>query len=513
MSSISTDADRYIGFAAMVVGMFMAILDVQIVASSLNDIQSGLSASPEEVSWVQTSYLIAEVIVIPLSALLTRILSTRILFALSSAGFTIASAMCSASWSIDSMIVFRCLQGFIGGAMIPVVFASAFTVFPASQRNVISVVIGLVATAAPTLGPTLGGWITYTSSWHWLFLINIVPGVFVTLIVCRFVKFDSPNLSLLKRFDIIGFALMATFLGCLQYIAEEGPRRSWLEDAHIRIGLISMVMAAIAFACWVYHRLDPVVELRAFQDRNFLLGCIFSFVIGIGLYGSVYLLPLFLGRVRAYSALDIGLVMMIAGVFQFLSAPVAGRLSGVMEPRLMLACGLVLFACGVYMQTSVSAEWGFWEFFLPLAVRGSALMFLFIPVNALALGTLPSSRVANASGLYNLMRNLGGAIGIALINTIMTNRHAVHWSHLAEEVRSTNLLVQRYLDASQSQLDPYLIEAASDGAMKQIAQIVEREAQVLTIADIQLLMSILFICTLLLLPLMKVGSSATAPAR
>src|SRR6202023_2842197 len=214
---------RVFAFLIMVFGMFMSILDIQVVSASLTDIQAGLSASSSEVSWVQTAYLIAEVIAIPLSGFLSRALGTRILFALSAAGFTLASIMCGTSSSIDSMIVWRALQGFIGGGMVPTVFASAYLIFQGPRQKFIAPVVGLIATLAPTIGPTVGGYLTDAFSWHWLFFINVVPGIAVTLATLALVDFDKPNLKLLEHFDWVGLLSMAGFLGAAEYVLEEGP--------------------------------------------------------------------------------------------------------------------------------------------------------------------------------------------------------------------------------------------------------------------------------------------------
>ena len=217
-------------FLFMVFGMFMAILDIQIVSSSLAEIQAGISASADEISWVQTSYLIAEVVMIPLSGMLSRILSTRILFTVSAIGFTAMSFMCAMSGSINEMIVWRALQGFVGGAMIPTVFAVTFTVFPADKRVIITPVIGLIATLAPTIGPTVGGYLTDLFSWHWLFLINVIPGIAVAIGAWLLIDFDKPDFKLAKTFDWAALALLAVFLGTLEYALEEGPAENWFES-------------------------------------------------------------------------------------------------------------------------------------------------------------------------------------------------------------------------------------------------------------------------------------------
>src|SRR5213082_3198656 len=235
MNPTAADAERIppkrlFAFLIMVFGMFMSILDIQVVSASLSEIQAGLSASATEVSWVQTSYLIAEVIAIPLSGFLSRALGTRLLFAISASGFTVASFLCGFASSIEQMIVWRAIQGFLGAGMIPTVFASAYTVFPRSKFYIVGPIIGLVATLAPTVGPTVGGFITDALSWHWLFFINIIPGVGITIGVLVLVDFDQPHFALLDRFDWWGLITMAAFLGTLEYVLEEGAQYEWLQD-------------------------------------------------------------------------------------------------------------------------------------------------------------------------------------------------------------------------------------------------------------------------------------------
>jgi DHA2 family multidrug resistance protein len=504
-------ARDWVGFMIMVFGMFMAILDIQIVSSSIAEIQAGLSASADEISWVQTSYLIAEVVMIPLTGILSRLFSTRVFFAVAAAGFTATSALCALAWDIDSMIVFRAFQGFLGGAMIPTVFATSFIVFPPEKRNFLSVLMGLVATMAPTLGPTLGGWLTQTFSWHWLFLANLLPGIAVSVGVWLLVDFDKADKSLLKDFDYLGLLLMAVFLGCMQYAIEEGPRNDWLEDEAIRNSAAVAVVFAVLFFWRAFAYRAPIVDLRGFADKNFALGCIYSFIIGIGLYGSTYLTPVFLGQVRGFNALQIGEIMFVTGVFQFMSAPIAGRIAGKLDLRIMLAFGLTMFGLGVWMQSHMSSEWGFWQFFVPQAVRGFALMFLFIPINAVALGTLPPQRLKNASGLYNLMRNLGGAIGLAGINTIINDRLALHWARLVEPLTAGNPNLQRFMDGAQGSIADSMGDNATLASAKLLARLVRQQAEVMTLADTQLVMAGIFFAALLAIPLL--AKPRTAPAK
>ena len=248
---------RIVAFIAMVFGMFMAILDIQIVSASLTDIQAGLAASADEISWVQTSYLVAEVIMIPLSGYLSRAFSTRYLFTLSAAGFTFMSVMCALSNSLPEMIVWRALQGFIGGAMIPSVFAAAFSIFPRDKQALVTPVIGLVATLAPTIGPTVGGVLTDQFSWHWLFLINVIPGIIVSIAAWSLIDFDRPNFALMRTFDWWGLLGMAVFLGAMEYVLEEGPTKNWFDEDIITIAALASAAGAALFFWRVFTAKNP----------------------------------------------------------------------------------------------------------------------------------------------------------------------------------------------------------------------------------------------------------------
>jgi DHA2 family multidrug resistance protein len=472
---------RLVAFLIMVFGMFMSILDIQIVSASLAEIQAGLSASASEVSWVQTSYLIAEVIAIPLSGFLSRALGTRNLFAISAAGFTFASFMCGFTASIEQMILWRAIQGFLGAGMIPTVFASAYTVFPRSKFHIVGPIIGLVATLAPTVGPTVGGYITDLMSWHWLFFINIVPGIGITVGVLLLVDFDEPHLELLNHFDWWGLGFMAGFLGSLEYVLEEGARNDWFNDTSIFIFAIVGAVSAVLFFWRVLTAREPIVDIRAFTNRNFALGCMFSFCVGIGLYGLTYLYPRYLAEVRGYSALMIGETMFISGVAMFCSAPLIGKLMAKVDMRLLIAIGLVLFAIGTWQMTWMTRDYDFYELLWPQIFRGVGMMMAMVPVNNIALGTLPPQRVKNASGLFNLTRNLGGALGLALLNTALDNRTDFHISRLHDKVTWANAKAVETLNMFAQKFQG--VGDASLMAMKQLNQIVHRQAVVMSFGD------------------------------
>ncbi len=504
------DPRRVVAFFAMVFGMFMAILDIQIVSASLAEIQAGLSAGSDEIAWVQTAYLIAEVIMIPLSGTLARIVSTRVLFATSAAGFTMASAMAATATNIDQMIIYRAIQGFIGGGMIPSVFAAAFTIFPASKRPIVSPLIGLVATLAPTIGPTVGGYLSHAFSWHWLFLINVIPGIIVTAVTWSLIDFDEPDFSLFKKFDWWGLASMGVFLGSMEYVLEEGNNKDWFSDEKIVIGTVAMVIGGIFFFYRALTRPFPVVDLKAFKDSNFTVGSIFSFIMGVGLYGLTYLYPLFLGRIRGYDALMIGETMFVSGLSMFLTAPIAGALSARMDPRIMMAMGFSGFAAGTWMMSHITADWDFYELILPQILRGCSLMICMVPINNLALGTLPPDRIRGASGLFNLTRNLGGAVGLAIINTELTSRSQEHFARLSEHITFGNREAVNWLNSVAGNYTSYGLDGP-EVALKKLNGMVTQQSWILSFIDIFTGLTVLFAALVLLVAFMK-KPKAAAPA-
>ncbi len=498
-----------LAFFAMIVGMFMAILDIQIVASSISIIGAGLSAGVDELSWIQTAYIIAEVIIIPLTGFLAKLLSTRIAYFIATLGFTIMSCFCAIATTIESMIIARALQGLFGGAMIPTVFATTFRIFPPSQRPFVTIIIGLVVTIAPTLGPTIGGYITEISSWHFMFLLNVIPGIFVCVSVFLYANFDDPDFSLLKNFDFLGVFLMVMTLGSLQYILEEGTSKSWLEDNLI---LSLTIIVVLGFIFLIFHELNtskPILDLRIFKNKDFSIGCFYAFIIGVGLYGAVYLMPLFLYRVAGLSSLQIGFVMFVTGAFQFLSAPVVGKLmaSGV-DRKKILAIGFILFAMSCYSNSFLNQDSRFWELFTPQALRGFSLMFCFIPVNDIALGSVPKDTVQNASGLYNLMRNLGGAIGLAILNTYVTNYTKMFSQYLSSSIAATDPNVIYNLRHFTHLLmgkvfNPY------HSSLYFLNSMIQRDAFIIALNEIFMAIALLFVVSLILLPFTNESISST----
>ncbi|MFI3155009.1 MAG: DHA2 family efflux MFS transporter permease subunit [Methylococcaceae bacterium] len=487
----------------MAIGVFMAVLDIQIVASSLQKIQAGLSATKDEIAWVQTSYLIAEVIIIPLSGWLGRVFSTRYLYVLSAGGFTLASLLCAFAWNLPSMIVFRCLQGFIGGAMIPMTFTVIFILFPPRLQPTMSIVLGLIVTMAPTIGPVLGGFLSETYNWQLLFLINIIPGILVCIMVWKYLDIDRPDWALLQKIDFVGIALIAVFLGSMQFVLEEGASKQWFEDRLIVALTLVAVISGIAMLIWELKNPHPIIDLYAFRNINFAVGCGYSFVLGVGLYTIIYLTPIYLAGVKGLNSLQIGYYLMVVGLFQLLSAFIAGPLEKKMDLRWMLCLGLSLFALGSWLNGNLTVESGYWEFFWPQAIRGSALMLCFLPINTLALGRLPVEEVKNASGLYNLMRNLGGAIGLAVANTQMIYLTKAHYAALRDSVTATRYQAQQMLAGLSASMEQMNIAEPDLAALKQITGLVLREAEVMTFNNLFQVIAVIFLASLAVAPFLK----------
>ena len=514
MSSTASQRPPLLPFVVMCAGMFIALLDIQIVASSLQDIGGGLSAAQDEISWVQTAYLIAEIIMIPLSGWLTRVFSTRWLFTISAGGFTLASMLCGIAWNIDSMIVFRALQGLLGASMIPTVFTSSFYFFQGTRRVYSAAVVGTIASMAPTLGPVIGGWITDTLNWHWLFYINLVPGVLITLLVPLLVDIDKPDLSLLRGADYPGIALMAIGLGTLEYVLEEGTRWNWFDDSTIRACAWIAGTACVLFTLRSLTYRNPVVDLRALGNRNFALGCFLSFVTGVGIFTTIYLTPLFLGYVRGFSAWQTGLAIFSTGIASLIGTPVYIVLARRFDLRWLMMFGLACFGLAMWSYSFITHDWGGAQFLWPQLLRGFPQVFAVAPSVNLGLGSLPPERLKYASGLFNMMRNLGGAVGIAVSAAIINNQTNFHFQMIAGHLTAANGAMERLLQTFTSRYGaiPGSLGAGHDAALKQIWDLAYREASTLAFADAFRAIMLAFIVATLLVPMMR-KVAAPKPAR
>lgn len=507
------DRRKYLIFAVMAFGQFMALIDIQIVAASLNEVQAGLSAGPDEISWVQTAYLMAELVMIPFAAFLAQALSTRWLFAASAGLFTLASIACGFAWNIESMIVFRAIQGFVGGAMVPTVFATGFVLFTGRQRALVPAILGMVSVLAPTLGPTVGGWITDALGWRWVFFINVGPGVMVTVLAATLIRVDTANTAMLRRIDWVHLGSMAGFLAGLEYVLEEGPKAGWFGDTTIAVaGWLSLV-SFVLFLERSFRSDGPIVKLSPFRKPTFAFACAFNLVIGFGLYAGTYLVPIFLGRVRGYNASEIGTTVFIAGLAQLLGVPIAAGLSQRVDQRIVIAVGLTLFATGLWLFSFMTPDWGFDALFWPQVVRSFAIMLCIVPSVGLALGGFAGAELRYASGLFNLMRNLGGAIGIAVVNTWLQDATRLHALRLSEALGTSGAAARDMAAGlargiARTVPDPQQAVLMADALL---GRIVARQALTLAFEDVFRMMSFLFVAALVMVPFCRPPPLSAGP--
>lgn len=478
------------GFICMCIGMFMAILDIQIVATSLPTIQRALGIGTDQMIWIQTAYLTAEIVAIPLTGFLTARFGMRWLFVSAVTMFTIASIGCAQSESYASLIVWRIIQGFAGGTLIPAVFSAVFLLFPVRLQGIATTIAGVVAVFAPTVGPIVGGWITETYSWHWLFRINIVPGILAAVGAALALRGPASNMRVARSVDALALTLLAAGLTALQIGLKDAPTDGWLSPAVAAL-LLGFALSSAWFVWRTVRSSEPLVELRCFTDRNFAIGCALSFILGAGLFGSTYLMPFFLGLVREHDALRIGEIMLVTGIAQLIAAPIAVYLEQRVGARTLTVFGFALFAVGLLMSTTQTAETDFAEMFLPQALRGVAIMFCLLPPTRMALGRLSPELVADGSGLFNLMRNLGGAIGLALIDTTIFSRAATYGTQIAEELRAGNIATAVRIGIPREAFVEQIGTPPDEFTEEMIRPLVERQALVEAINDAWLLIGVL----------------------
>jgi len=478
------------GFIFMCIGMFMAILDIQIVATSLPTIQNALKIGADQMIWIQTAYLTAEIVAIPLTGFLTARLGMRWLFVSAVSVFTIASIGCSESQTFASLIAWRILQGFAGGTLIPAVFSAVFLLFPVRSQGIATTIAGVAAVFAPTVGPIVGGWITETYSWHWLFRINIVPGIAAAVGAAVTLIGPASNLRSARSVDAAALALLAIGLTALQIGLKDAPTDGWLAPNVVAL-LLGFTLCAAWFVWRTVRSSEPLVELQCFKDRNFALGCALSFILGVGLFGSTYLMPFFLGLVREHDSLRIGEIMLVTGIAQLIAAPIAVYLEQRVGARTLTVFGFVLFAAGLLMSTRQTADTDFAEMLLPQVLRGVATMFCLLPPTRMALGRLSPELVADGSGLFNLMRNLGGAIGLALIDTTIFSRAATYGTKIVEELQAGNIETAVRIGIPRDAFIEQIGIPPDEFTEEMIRPLVERQALVEAINDAWLLIGVL----------------------
>jgi DHA2 family multidrug resistance protein len=491
----------WLGFGAMCLGMFVSILDIQVVASSLTNIGASLDIADDGLSWIQTGYLTAEVMAIPLTGLLTRAFTLRWMFVVATVGFTLASVGCALSDSGAALIAIRVVQGLFGGMLIPPVFTSVFILIPEKRQLIATTVAGAVAMIAPVVGPLVGGYLTEAYSWRAIFAINVVPGCIVAALVAMYVRVGAADFSALKRIDVATLILVSIFLATLEVVLNEGPRYDWRGAYVFACEAVCVVAGALAIWRALRHA-SPFVDLRRFRRRSFAIGCGFSFVLGSGLYGSIYLLALFLGLVRGHSPLMIGEIMIVTGVSRLLMSPIAAYLEVRMSARLLTAIGFAVFGIGAFVNGFATFATDYDGLFWPQILRGTAMMLCLLPATRLALDGWPASEIADASGLFNLMRNLGGAIGIALIDTTVTQRTQGHAASLVEKLLAGSGEAARLIGVPA--LSPDQASVWADQTTRALIEpLVRRAALTASMNDAWFLLAALFAAALLMVPAIR----------
>jgi MFS transporter, DHA2 family, multidrug resistance protein len=475
----------WIGVLACMLGAFMAILDIQITNASLPDIQASLGASLDEGSWISTSYLVAEIVVIPLTGWLSRVFSLRRYLLVNTALFILFSICCAGVGNLNSMIVFRAFQGFTGGVFIPSAMAVVLTSLPPAKQPVGLTVFGITVVFAPSIGPTLGGWLTENFSWHYSFYMNIFPGILMLAGVWYGIYQQKPQLELLKKGDWWGIASMAIGLSCLQIVLEEGSRKDWFGSPLIvRLSIVAVIFLVLFFVIELTRK-QPFINLKLLRDRNFGLATIVNISLGVGLYGSIYVLPLYLAQIQKYNALQIGQVLVWAGIPQLFIIPFIPKLMQRIDVRLIVAVGVTLFSISAFMNAKLTNQTGYDQLIWSQLVRAMGQPLIMVPLTSIATASLPVKEAGSASGLFNMMRNLGGSIGIASLATLLTNREQFHSNRLSDSVSLLNPATQERIN----QLTQYFVSRGSDlstaqeQAIKSIDGVVRREANVMAFND------------------------------
>lgn len=467
----------WIAVMSAMLGAFMAVLDIQITNSSLKDIQGALSATLEEGSWISTSYLVAEIIMIPLTAWLVQLLSARRLAVWVSVGFLISSLLCSFAWNLESMIVFRAMQGFTGGALIPLAFTLTLIKLPEHHRAKGMALFAITATFAPSIGPTLGGWLTESWGWEYIFYINVPPGLLMIAGLLYGLEKKPPHWELLKRTDYAGIVTLAMGLGCLQVFLEEGHRKDWLESSLIvELGVVAL-LSLILFVILQLSRPNPLINLGILRERNFGLTGIASLGMGLGLYGSIYLLPLYLAQIQHYNALQIGQVIMWMGIPQLFLIPFVPKLMKVIAPKWLCAAGFALFGLSSFASGALNPDFAGDQFHPIQIIRALGQPMIMVTVSLIATAYVQPQDAGSASSLFNILRNLGGAIGIALLATLLDSRSKVYFDYLREALVPTNPAVAERLATLTRQL------GSEQAALGRLSEITHQQAMIMAYND------------------------------
>jgi MFS transporter, DHA2 family, multidrug resistance protein len=487
-------------------GAFMAVLNIQIVNASLADIQGGIGAGIDDGGWISTSYLIAEIIVIPLSGWLAQVFSIRIYLLTNAMLFLLFSAACALAQDLSQMIVLRALQGFFGGVLIPMAFTLIITLLPKAKQSVGLAMFAVSATFAPAIGPTIGGYLTENWGWQYIFYVNLAPGALMVGMLWFSLDSKPMKLSLLRDGDWPGIVTMAIGLGALQTVLEEGNKDDWFgSDFIVRLSIIAVVALALFF--WIeLTSKKPVLNLRLLGRRNFGFGVLANFLMGVALYGSVFIMPQYLARIQGYNSEQIGMVLAWTGLPQLVLIPLVPRLMKRFDARLIIGVGFALFAASNFMNIYMTTDYGSDQLFWPNVVRAVGQALAFAPLSAVATAGIEAENAGSASGLFNMTRNLGGAVGIAMLQTFLTKREQYHSNVLTPSVSLFEQATRTRID----QLTQYFVNHgvtnpadAAHRAFVAIGGVVQKQAFILAFSDTFYLLGVTLVVALIAVLFLK----------
>jgi DHA2 family multidrug resistance protein len=505
----------WIAVAGAMLGAFMAVLNIQITNASLQDIEGGIGTGGINGAWITTAYLIGEIIVIPLSDYLSRVFSLRRYLIANTALFLLFSALCGQATSLPEMIVLRGLQGFAGGVLIPLAFTIVVTMLPHAKRPIGMAAFALTATFAPAIGPTIGGYFTDTYGWPSIFYLNLVPGALMLAMLVYALPRSKMQFDLLRRGDWLGMALMAVGLAALQTVLDEGNVYDWFGSPFIvKLTLVS-ALALGGFLIVEFTRPDPLVNFRLLGRRNFGFGTLANFMLGFALYGSAYLLPQYLANAQGFDAEQIGAVMAWTGLPQLLVIPLVPLLMRRIDPRLLVGTGLVVFAASCFMNLQMDAYYAAPQLFWPDVTRALGQAIVMAPLSSIALAGVSGKEAGGASGIFNMMRNLGGAIGTAMLETFYTKREQYHSfvinqhvSLLEPATRQRLAAMQQYFLAHGS-ADP---AAAMHSAIIAVGNAIRAQSTIMGYSDSFALLGVVLLLAAVSIALLRKGAASSAGA-
>jgi len=486
---------HWVAVLGSMLGAFMAVLDIQITNASLKDILGTLGATMEEGSWVTTSYLVAEIVVIPLTAWLAAVFSPRRYLLVTTFAFLAASVACAWAWDLHSLISFRVIQGFTGGAMIPMALTLVLRLLPERHHAAGFAVFGMTATFAPAVGPSIGGWLTENYGWPWIFYMNLVPGVFMLAALAWGMDQEPAQLSKLRHGDWAGIFTVATGLGCLITLLEEGNRNDWFNSpAMTGLAVIAALMLSAGIVIELLRR-DPFIDLRLLGQRDFGISCLVGTVFGLGMYGVMYVLPVYLAQIQGYNAGQIGHTIMWSGVPQLLMMPVAALMAKRWDARMLISLGLALFATSCLMNGQMTHWTAHDQLRVTQLIRALGMPLVIVPLTSLATRGLPAARAGSASALFNMLRNLGGSIGIALLATRIDVREKFHSARLGESIGLFDPETMERLRAATRYFVSLGADPATAGkrALDVLDDTLRREAYVLSFGDAFTLLGVILL--------------------